>query len=90
MLDANGIGLPGVTVRVWADGWPGVTVASDSKPVYGPGGWEVALDDHPKDGVWKCQVIGPYGALLSEVVGFETYGEDCARNLVLIAFKKTS
>ena len=89
VLDAQGVGLPGVTVRVWAGDWENRSV-SDSKPTYGAGGWEVYLGPAPKDGTWNCQVVDPGGVGLSGAVVFQTYANDCDRNLVLITFKKTS
>lgn len=88
VLDTAGAGLSGVMVRVWSGGWPGQTALSGQKLEYGAGGWEVYLDDHPKDGVWSCQVIDASGAGLSPVVTFQTYAGDCSRNLVLINFKQ--
>ncbi len=90
VVDAAGSGLTGVTVRVWSGGWQGHTSVSGQKPEYGSGGWEVYLDDHPKNGVWSCQVIDQSGAGLSPVVQFQTYARACNANLILISFKKTS
>lgn len=90
VLDSGGNGLSGVSVRVWSVGWQGHTGVSGQMPVYGPGGWEVYLDDHPKNGVWNCQVVDQNGAGLSPEVVFQTYAGACNANLVLIKFKKTS
>lgn len=89
VLDVYGVGLPGIMVKVWAGGWQGTSV-SDSKPEYGPGGWEVYLAPSPKDGTWNCQVVNGTGVGISPVVVLVTYAGDCNRNLVLISFKKTS
>jgi len=88
VLDTSGAGSAGVRVRVWSGGWEGSTVLSGQKGEYGAGGWEVYLDNHPKDGIWSCQVVDAGGAGLSPVVTFQTYAGDCSRNLVLINFKQ--
>jgi tetratricopeptide (TPR) repeat protein len=90
VLDTAGNGVSGVSVRVWSVGWEGHTGVSGQMPAYGSGGWEVPLDDHPKNGVWDCQVVDQNGAGLSPVVVFQTYAGACNANLVLIKFKKTS
>jgi tetratricopeptide (TPR) repeat protein len=87
VFDPAGAGLPGVIVRVWSAGWEGSTSVSGQEDEYGAGGWEVYLDNHPKDGVWSCQVIDASGVGISPVVTFQTYAGDCSRNLVLINFK---
>jgi tetratricopeptide (TPR) repeat protein len=88
VLDTAGAGLSGATVRVWSGGWQGPTSVSGQKTEYGSGGWEVYLDNHPKDGIWNCQVVDAGGTGLSPVVTFHTYAGDCSRNLVLINFKQ--
>lgn len=90
VLDVQGIGMPGIAVRVWAGGWDNRSVSDSKAKDYGPGGWEVYLGPSPKDGTWNCQVVDAAGAGLSPVVVFQTYADDCDRNLVLITFKKAS
>jgi hypothetical protein len=91
VLDAAGVGIPGIKVRVWSGGYVFPLATSGTKnDAYGSGGWEVYMDDHPKEGTWNCQLVDDNGAGLSSVVVFQTYAGDCSRNLVLISFKKTS
>jgi tetratricopeptide (TPR) repeat protein len=88
VFDSAGAAVSGAIVRVWSGGWQGSTSVSGQKTEYGSGGWEIYLDNHPKDGVWNCQVIDAGGAGLSPVATFQTYAGDCNRNLVLINFKQ--
>ena len=89
VYDADGIPLPGVTVRCWAGTFEGTSV-SGQKSEYGLAGWEVPLYDQPRDMNWNCQIVEG-GVGVSPVVAFSTSTENgCDNNLVLIDFKKTS
>lgn len=89
VYDAQGIPLPGVSIRCWAGTYEGTSV-SGSHPEYGLAGWEVYLFDKPRDMTWSCQVVqGGVGA--SPVVVFTTTtANGCNLNSVRIDFKKTS
>lgn len=91
VFDTGGAGVTGIKVRVWSGSYAlPLTTSGDSRwtQLYGPGGWEVYLDTHPKEGSWNCQLVDENGAGLSPVVLFQTYAGDCSRNLVLINFKQ--
>lgn len=77
----------GIGVRVSSNGWS-YTSSFGSTSVYGTPGWEVYLDDHPKQGMWYAQVVDATGAALSERVMFQTI-DNCYTNLTLIDFRKT-
>ena len=89
VYDAQGIPLPGVTVKCWAGTFQGTSV-SGSHPEYGFAGWEVYLFDGPRDMTWNCQVVqGSTG--ISPVVTFTTTTNNgCNLNSVRIDFKRTS
>ncbi len=65
--DPSGYGVPGVVVKIWADGYSG----SLSKPSDGTGFYSVMLDDHPKAGKWYAGVW-ENGVVASPVVTVET------------------
>jgi hypothetical protein len=89
VYDAQGIPLPGVTIRVWAGTFEGTSV-SGYHPEYGPAGWEVYLFDRPRDMTWNCQVVQG-GVGVSPVVVFTTTtANGCNLNSVRIDFKKSS
>ena len=77
----------GIGVRVSSDGWSSTDAFGDHT-VYGLLGWEVYLDDHPKEGTWYAQVVDASGNALSERVMFQTI-ENCHTNLTLIDFRKS-
>jgi hypothetical protein len=77
----------GIGVRVSSDGWS-MTSAFGSTSVYGSPGWEVYLDDHPKNAAWRAQVVDATGSPLSEPVGFQTI-DNCFTNLTVVDFRKT-
>ncbi len=90
VYDAQGIPLPGVSIRCWIGGYVFPVSVSGSHPEYGPAGWEVNLYDEPRDETWSCQVIqGDTG--VSPVVTFTTTTNNgCSLNSVRIDFKRTS
>ncbi len=52
---------------------------------YGPSGWELAFDDHPKVAPFRVQLFTPTGTPVSEVYEFATRSS-CNQNLVLVNF----
>jgi len=87
--DAQGIPLPGVSIRCWSGGFEGTSV-SGGHSEYGPAGWEVYLYDQPRDATWNCQVMEG-GTGVSPVVTFTTTTNNgCNLNSVRIDFKRTS
>jgi len=78
--------VSGIGVRVSSNGWS-QTRAYGSTSVYGSPGWEVYLDDHPKEGLWYAQVVDASGSPLSERVAFQTI-DNCYTNLTIIDFRK--
>ena len=79
--------VAGIGVRVSSNGWS-LTSRLGSTSVYGSPGWEVYLDDHPKEGIWYAQVVDANGSLLSERVTFQTI-DNCYTNLTIIDFRKS-
>jgi hypothetical protein len=89
VYDAQGIPLPGVTIRCWIGGYDFPTSVSGYHSEYGPGGWEVPLYDEPRDATWNCQVVEG-GTGVSPVVVFTTTTQNgCNLNSVRIDFKRT-
>jgi hypothetical protein len=80
--------VAGIGVRVSSNGWSETCDYGD-KEVYGDPGWEVYLDDHPKNGTWYAQVVDASGNPLSEKVTFQTI-DNCYTNLTIIDFRKTA
>lgn len=72
ITDENGLPLPGLRVRVWADGWGGAF----SNPTAADGAWDVFLGIGARPGTWHAAVVDDGGALLSPVVSLPT-SDDC-------------
>lgn len=89
VYDAQGIAVPGVTVRCWSGTWEGTSV-SGQHPEYGPAGWEVYLYDQPRDETWSCQIAQGGVGVCPAVVFTTTIQNGCNQNSVRIDFKKTS
>ncbi len=71
--DASGAPQQGVQVRVWADGGPSHTTASD-----GEGRWQVQVASAPVDVLWHLAVVDGDGSFLSPVADVPTHAD--ARN----------
>ncbi len=88
VFDAQGIPLPGVTIRCWAGTFEGTGV-SGMHPEYGLAGWEVYLFDEPRDMTWNCQVVEG-GVGVSPVVTFTTTTENgCNQNWIKLDWKRS-
>ncbi len=90
VYDAQGIPLPGVSVRCWIGGYVFPISVSGSHPEYGPAGWEVNLYDQPRDETWSCQVIQGDTGVSPAVTFTTTTNNGCNLNSVRIDFKRTS
>jgi tetratricopeptide (TPR) repeat protein len=81
VVAANNYPLIGITVRVWADGWKGVSTTTG-----GSGEYEVFLDNHPKQEQWKVQVFEA-GADASPVIQVESRA-DCGATQIQMDWRR--
>jgi tetratricopeptide (TPR) repeat protein len=66
ITDPGGYGVAGVTVRVWAPGWPGLQQTTGVS-----GEWEQFLDSRPRHETWLVQLY-EQGIAVSEVITVES------------------
>jgi tetratricopeptide (TPR) repeat protein len=78
---ANNYPLTGITVRVWADGWAGVSTITS-----GSGEYEQFLDNHPKQERWKVQLF-ENGVAASPVVQVESRA-DCGATQIQLDWRR--
>jgi hypothetical protein len=75
VFDGSGAPKAGVTVKVWANGWPGAV----SAPARGDGYWDMLLDIRPKNGQWNVAVVKKEtDQLQSPTIVAETNDANCA------------
>ena len=85
-FDLSGHEIIGLTVRVsFEDGVIDSTTGSNKS--YGPGGFEIFLNDHPvaTGDAYSIQLFNSSGSVLSDKYNFVTFS-DCNRNLVIVNF----
>jgi hypothetical protein len=68
--DANNYPVTGLTVRIWANNWPGVSTTTG-----GNGEYERYLDNHPRQEQWIVQ-LQQNGAPVSQAIVVESRA-DC-------------
>jgi len=69
----SGAPLPGMRVRVWADGWDGGL----SNPTDADGRWDFVLGTGPRAGTWFAALADDSGQMLSRAVALPT-SDDCS------------
>ena len=79
--NAQGYPLEGLTVRIWAAGWPGVAAVTDLN-----GGYELYLDDHPRAETWLVQ-LSQGDRPLSDVIEVESRA-DCSATLIQMDWRR--
>ncbi len=55
VYNRSNVGMSGVYIAVWTDGWPGVVSNASSST----GTWDVLLDVAPKPGNWHVRAVDP-------------------------------
>ncbi len=64
------------------------TVDSGSNSLYGPGGWEVPVDNKISAQTYYVELLSPGGTVVSARIEV-TFPSDCARNVALVNFIQT-
>jgi len=64
------------------------TVDSGSNSLYGPGGWEVPVDNKINAQTYYVELLSPGGTVVSARIQV-TFPSDCARNVALVNFIQT-
>ncbi len=78
----NGAPVAGLLVHLESTG-PDREAVTGSRLEYGPGGYELQLDDHlTTTGLFRVQLRDPHGRPLSEWIPLETFA-DCGKNLLV-------
>jgi len=78
---ANNYPLSGVTVRVWANGWDGVSTITGSS-----GEYEVFLDNHPRQERWLVQLLEG-GRAVSPAIAVESRA-DCSATQIQMDWRR--
>ena len=87
VFDINGSPLNGLKIHVFNTGIDRV-VDSGTNSLYGPGGWEVPLDNKISAATYFVELLSPAGTVISPRVNV-VFPSDCARNVGLVNFIQT-
>lgn len=87
VFDINGAPLNGLKVHVFNNGFDRI-VDSGTNSLYGPGGWEVPLDNKISAATYFVELLSPAGTVISPRVNV-VFPSDCARNVGLVNFIQT-
>jgi hypothetical protein len=87
VFDISGNALNGMQVHVYGDTVDQFVVSGTSS-LYGPGGWEVPVNNTISADTFFVELLSPGGTVISPRVQV-TFPSDCARNLALVNFIQT-
>ncbi|MEZ4669168.1 MAG: hypothetical protein R3E39_14770 [Anaerolineae bacterium] len=87
VFDINGSPLNGLKIHVFNTAFDRV-VDSGTNSLYGPGGWEVPLDNKISPTTYFVELLSPAGTVISPRVTV-IFPSDCARNVGLVNFIQT-
>ena len=87
VFNTEGTPLDGLKIRVFATNFERI-VDSGSNSLYGPGGWEVPVDNKISAQSYYVELLSPGGTIVSDRIQV-TFPSDCARNVALVNFIQT-
>ncbi len=88
VLDQNGQAVNGIQVFVFGNGFDFPPTNSGDNSLYGPGGWEVAVDNKINTLGYFVELRSSLGTVVSERIPVQFPG-DCTKNLALVNFTRT-
>jgi len=87
VFNTEGTPLNGLKVHVFGNNLDR-TVDSGTNSLYGPGGWEVPVDNKISAQTYYVELLSPGGTVVSARIQV-TFPSDCARNVALVNFIQT-
>lgn len=87
VFNTEGTPLNGLKIHVFGTNFDR-TVDSGSNSLYGPGGWEVPVDNKINAQTYYVELLSPGGTVVSARIQV-TFPSDCARNVALVNFIQT-
>ncbi len=87
VFNTEGTPLNGLKIHVFGSNFDR-TVDSGSNSLYGPGGWEVPVDNKISAQTYYVELLSPGGTAVSARIQV-TFPSDCARNVALVNFIQT-
>ena len=87
VFNTEGTPLNGLKVHVFGTNFDR-TVDSGSNSLYGPGGWEVPVDNKISGQTYFVELMSPGATVVSARIQV-TFPSDCARNVALVNFIQT-
>ena len=87
VFNTEGTPLNGLKVHVFGTNFDR-TVDSGTNSLYGPGGWEVPVDNKISAQTYYVELLSPGGTTVSARIQV-TFPSDCARNVALVNFIQT-
>ncbi|MBA3871708.1 MAG: hypothetical protein ABI970_03515 [Chloroflexota bacterium] len=87
VFNTEGTPLNGLKIHVFGTNFDR-TVDSGSNSLYGPGGWEVPVDNKISAQTYYVELMSPGGTVVSARIQV-TFPSDCARNVALVNFIQT-
>lgn len=87
VFNTEGTPLNGLKIHVFGTNFDR-TVDSGSNSLYGPGGWEVPVDNKINAQSYYVELLSPGGTVVSARIQV-TFRSDCARNVALVNFIQT-
>ena len=87
VFNTEGTPLNGLKIHVFGTNFDR-TVDSGSNSLYGPGGWEVPVDNKISAQTYYVELLSPGGTVVSARIQV-TFPSDCARNVALVNFIQT-
>ncbi|MCA0458717.1 MAG: hypothetical protein LCI00_32485 [Chloroflexi bacterium] len=87
VFNTEGIPLDGLKIHVFGTNFDRI-VDSGSNSLYGPGGWEVPVDNKISAQSYYVELMSPGGTVVSDRIPV-TFPSDCARNVAVVNFIQT-
>ncbi len=87
VFNTEGTPLDGLKVHIFGTNFDRI-VDSGSNSLYGPGGWEVPVDNRISAQSYFVELMSPGGTVVSERIQV-VFPSDCARNVALVNFIQT-
>lgn len=87
VFNNEGTPLDGLKIHVFGTNFDRI-VDSGTNSLYGPGGWEIPVDNKISAQTYYVELMSPGGTVVSDRIPV-TFPSDCARNVALVNFIQT-